>query len=572
MALLFGTVGCGTPFPPPESSAPVTNGASTQLDSEHENRHQKSKSPLVRPTEVAPACPQFRDVASELGVDFTYQNGAVGKSLMVEATGGGAGWFDYDGDGLLDLYLCQGGDPAAGHRDQEPLDQLFRQEAPGQFVAVTDPARIIEQNYSQGVAIADFNDDGFDDVFITNVGMDTLLQNQGDGTFQDVTAIAKVANPLWSSSAAWGDLDDDGDLDLYVCNYVDYDPYHPIPCGTDGKPGTCHPKDMTPVPDECYFNQGDGTFTAEAQTRGLYGPGNKALGVVIADLNNDGLRDVYVSNDTTANFLFVNQGRGQFAESAKVLGCAVSRDGHPQASMGIAMGDYDRNGWLDIACTHFTKEATTLYQNMGEVGFQDVTGLVGLHSLTYLRLGFGTVMTDFNQDGREDLFITNGHVDDWRNRGDDWYMEPQLFSFNGRRFVDCSPKAGPFFTQKMLGRGVARGDFDNDGDWDLAVMHQNSPMAILQNDSERGHWLKLQFRSRSNRRGWGTRVVLKQGDTTLLQELAGGSSYCASHEAALIFGLGPADAPVDLQIRWPDGTEQAVRGLSIDRMYTLQQP
>ncbi len=516
--------------------------------------------------------PRFQEVAEELGIHFTYSTGKTGRSLMVEATGGGAGWLDYDGDGRLDLYLCQGGNPASETPEREPSDQLYRQAESGQFLCETDFAGISERRYSQGVAVADFDDDGFDDLYVTNVGRDTLWRNQGDGTFQDVTLAAGVADSLWSTSAAWADLDGDGNLDLYVCNYVDYDPYDPVLCvGKSGRPGTCHPKQLNAVPDECYINQGDGTFTGEALARGLFGPDGKGLGVVIADFTNDGLPDVYVANDTTPNFLFVNQGQGQFIESANSLGCAVSGEGLMQASMGVALGDYDHNGWLDLYCTNFTREANTLYKNLGSVGFKDVTGLVGLYVPTLTKLGFGTVMTDFNQDGHEDIFITNGHVDDWRERGDDHEMNPLLFSFEGPRFVDCSATAGEFFTHKMIGRGVALGDFDDDGDWDLAVVHQNSPSAILRNDSERGNWLKLRCIATNNRRGLGTRVVLHQGESTLTQELAGGVSYCSAHEAALIFGLGNNSSPVDLEVRWPNGSRQAISGLSINQKLILRQ-
>ena len=516
--------------------------------------------------------PFFQDVASESGVEFTYHNGKTGLALMVEATGGGAGWLDFDNDGRLDLYVCQGGNPATKDRTSEPMDQLYRQIATGHFVTVTESSGIREQYYGQGVAVADFDDDGFDDIYVTNVGPNTLLRNNGDGTFFDISVTAGVANPLWSSSAAWGDLDGDGDLDLYVCNYVNYDPYHPLACGSEGRPGTCHPMQVDPVPDECYFNQSDGTFTAESHSRGLFGPGNKGLGVVIADLNNDGLPDIYVANDTTANFLFVNKGNGQFVESANELGCAVSREGAPQASMGLALGDYDRNGWLDLYSTHFVKESNTLYKNLGLTGFQDVTGLVGLHTPTYKYLGFGTVMADFNQDGHEDIFITNGHVDDWTNKGDLYEMEPQLFSFEGPRFVECTSSAGPFFTRQSIGRGVARGDFDNDGDWDLAVVHQNSPMAILRNDSTRGNWLKLRCIATHNRRGLGTRAVLRQGSVELTQEIAGGTSYCSAHEYALIFGLGDHFEPCVLDIRWPDGSRQTIRDVEINREMIVRQP
>ena len=569
--LLAGIVsGCGHSSSQPTSESRAAGRAESSDPSAlppviAERPDGRTKSPLT-------SFPRFHEVAEELGIRFTYSNGAAGRSLMVEATGGGAGWLDFDGDGLLDLYVCQGGDPAAELPDGEPSDQLFRQVEPGRFACVTAPAKISERSYSQGVAVADFDDDGFDDVYVTNVGPNTLLHNQGDGTFRDVSLAAGVANPLWSTSAAWSDLDGDGDLDLYVCNYVDYDPRHPLLCGSNGKPGTCHPRHVAAVPDECYINQGDGTFTAEALSRGLSGPDGKGLGVVVADLNNDGLPDVYVANDTTPNFLFINQGQGRFLESANLLGCAVSGEGLSQASMGVALGDYDQNGWLDLYCTNFTREANTLYKNLGPTGFQDVTGRVGLYAPTLKKLGFGTVMTDFNLDGHEDIFITNGHVDDWRQKGDDYEMEPGLFSFEGARFVDCAATGGEFFSRKMIGRGVACGDFDNDGDWDLAVVLQNAPTAILRNDSARGHWLKLRCISTTNRRGLGTRVLLRQGERTITQELAGGVSYCSAHEAALIFGLGNDSSAVNLDVRWPNGEHQAVVALPVDGEFILRQP
>ena len=569
-----GIQGTSTPVSVlPDSNTP----ASTKPATVKKQTVAVAETPKIRPdgpvaSQSRPlSFPFFVAAATQVGIDFTYANGASGKVLMVEATGGGAGWLDYDGDGLLDIYLCQGGNPATEQPDQEPCDTLFRQTSPGHFECISEFACVWERGYSQGVSVADFDDDGFYDIYVTNVGPNTFWRNQGDGTFLEASVAAGVANPLWSSSSAWGDLDGDGDLDLYVCNYVDYDPYHPIACGSDGKPGTCHPAHVKAVADECYMNQGDGTFTAEAQSRGLFGPDNKALGVVIADLNNDGHNDVYVANDTTANFFFVNQGNGQFVESANILGGGVSREGLPQASMGVAIGDYDQNGWLDLYCTHFTKESNTLYKNLGVTGFQDVTGLVGLHTPTLKFLGFGTTMTDFNQDGHEDIFVTNGHVDDWRSKGDQYLMEPQLFSFQNPRFAEGSAQSGEFFQTKSIGRAVARGDFDHDGDWDLAIVHQNSPTAILRNDSVRGNWLKLRFRATGNRRGIGTRVTLRQGKKALMQELVGGSSYCAAHEAALIFGLGDEDQPCSLDIRWPNGMRQTINEVEVNQELILQQ-
>lgn len=518
-------------------------------------------------------CSRFADVAEAAGILHVYQNGASGQALMVETTGGGCGWIDFDRDGRWDLYLNQGGDPAAPSPTDRPSDQLFRQTGPGRFDPVTPFAGIDERNYSQGVAVGDFDNDGFDDLYVTNVGGNVLYRNSGDGTFQEVTSSAGVAGGLWSTSAAWADLDLDGDLDLYVCNYVDYDPYHPRECrNSRGRRATCHPNQMEAVPDECYLNLGDGTFRPAASERGLFGPGNKGLGVAVADFNSDGWPDVFVANDTHANFLFVNDGSGHFRESAALLGCAVNAKGSPQANMGVAVGDYDRNGWLDLFITHFTNEWNTLYRNRGPEGFEDVSALVGLVPHQLDKLGFGTVMADFNCDGYDELFVGNGHVNDNRDLGDEFEMISQLFAWQGKRWIECTAQAGEFFQRKLLVRGVAAADFDNDGDLDLAVVPQNAPFALLANESRAGNWLRIEFVGRqSNRRGIGTRVTVRCGDRRILQELAGGTSYCATHQPALFFGLGDWSGEVELEVRWPRGATQILH-LPPNRTHLLFEP
>ena len=511
---------------------------------------------------------RLEDVASRLGIQHRYDNGATGRSLMVETTGGGAGWFDFDLDGRLDLYLTQGGNPARPGSPDQPPDRLFRQQDDGTFHDVADLAGTAERGYSQGVAMADFDQDGFPDIYVTNVGPNVLYRNNGDGTFANLSDAAGVADPLWSSSAAWGDLDLDGDLDLYVCNYLEFDPVHPRLCLNKlGTPTVCHPSFLEAVPDHCFINLGDGTFREESAERGLFGDGNKALGVAIADLNNDGLPDVYVANDTTPNFLFVNRGGGHFVESAMLLGCAVSADGLPQASMGVGLGDYDRNGYLDLYLTHFVDEWNTLYRNLGTRGFHDVSGVTGLVKPTFKNLGFGTVMQDFDHDGWQDLFVSNGHIDEHRSDGGESAMAPQVMSFDGRRWHDVSATAGDFFRHKVIGRGVASGDFDDDGRLDLAVVHQDSNSAVLRNISQGGHWLKVRLTGRiSNRSAIGTRVVVRAGDDSWMQELAGGTSYCSSHEPALLFGLGDVSTPVRVSIRWPNGREQELNDIAVDRV------
>ncbi|MDA1041238.1 MAG: VCBS repeat-containing protein, partial [Planctomycetota bacterium] len=375
------------------------------------------------------SCSHFVDVADDRGVRHVYLNGEAGRSLMVEAIGGGAGWLDYDRDGQWDLYLVQGGDPAAVDRGDQPTDQLFRNGGSAGFVDVSAAAVLIAQGYGQGVAIGDYDDDGFDDIYVTNVGRNALYRNLGDGTFLDVTTEAGVGDPRWSSSAAWADLDGDGDLDLYVCNYLDYDPLKPLDCrNAVGEPRICHPRDIDAVPDECFLNQGDGTFRASAVALGLHGPGNKALGVAVADFTGDGLPDIYVANDTEPNFLFRQRGDGTYDEVALALGCAVDRDGNAQASMGVAAGDYDADGVLDLYVTHFHDDSNTLYRGLGAAGFEDITALVGLHGPTLDRLGFGAVMADFDADSHMELLVANGHIENYPGNPL-LTMRPQLFEW-----------------------------------------------------------------------------------------------------------------------------------------------
>lgn len=523
------TVEPSIPTKPPELTKPTLEGASS-LDT----------------------APLFKDVHDELSVNFIYDTGANGRSLMVEATGGGAGWLDVDRDGRWDLYLVQGGNPTA-EIVHETGDLVLRNLGPAGFTDITGESRRIDNRYGQGIAIGDFDNDGFDDVYVTNVGENQLLRNLGDGTFEDVTELAGVGDARWSTSAAWADLDNDGDLDLYVCNYVDYNVFDPKRCvDDDGQPATCHPLEVDGIDNGVFENTGNGQFRSVYEEWGFKVTDSKSLGVVAADFNHDGMTDLFVANDVTPNHMFRQVATGEFQEQGVTLGCAMNQFGQFQASMGVAFGDYDRNGYSDLYVTHFTEDSNTLYANFGEVGFRDLTRVQRLHKPVLESLGFGTVMEDFNYDGHMDLFIANGHIDDWRDKGDDWKMHPQFFSHTETGWVEQSSNGGSYFTNKFLGRAVAKADYDNDGDCDLLVIHQNESNGLLQNAQVDGNWLKLNFVGHeSNRRGIGVRVEVSYGDEQLVQQLAGGTSFCSGHEPALFFGLGDWSGNCEITVAWP---------------------
>ncbi|AMV18768.1 CRTAC1 family protein [Planctomyces sp. SH-PL14] len=556
------------PATPPAPLNASTEPASPLSVSLSVDRYGKGDSTTTRKRERGQGAVRFTDVAREMGVSFRYDTGRSSRRLMVEATGGGAGWVDFDRDGWCDLFFCQGGDPAAADLSTQPTDRLFRSLGGTRFVDVTVPATLIEQQYGQGVAVADYDEDGFDDILVTNVGPESLFRNLGDGTFEERAAAAGVGSRRWSSSAAWGDLDGDGDLDLYLCNYLDYDPRNPLLClSSTGEPGTCHPEEVPPSLSECYFNQGDGRFTEEAGERGLTGSATKALGVIITDFDGDGRPDVFVANDTTANHFFANRGEGRFEEVAGQVGCATNALGQYQANMGMAFGDYDHSGTPDVYITHFTDDSDTLFRNLGAAGFEDVTRREGLHEPTLPYLGFGAVMADYDCNGEQDIFVANGHIDDWREvNGDPWHMPSLLFSYDGvGRWHDRTADAGPYLKLPRLGRAVASADFDADGDLDLAVVNQDDDVAILRNDSSRGHWLKVRLLGRhSNRSAIGAKVTVKASDRSYVQHLAGGTSYCSAHQPLLAFGLAEHSGPVDLRIVWPDGGIEERSGVAVD--------
>lgn len=560
LALWITLSGCDSPAPQePLPITPVAPAKSTLPKISLAPAPTQSDLPL-------PSSPRFADRHDDLNLNFVYENGRDARALMVQSTGGGGAWIDYDRDGWSDLYAVQGGNPteAVPHATG---DRLYRNTLARRFQDVSREALPADSGFSQGVAIGDFDEDGFDDIFISQVAQDTLLHNLGDGTFEEVSDPFPGGHDRWGTSAAWYDLDRDGDLDLFVCNYLRYDVFHPVPCrDAQGKPFICHPEELDPDRSECYENLGDGTFGPVAEAWGLNGSG-KALGLVIAHLNDDEWPDLFVANDTLANFLYLGTGPRQFEEQATAQGCAFNTIGQFQANMGVACGDYDRNGALDLYVTTFTDDSNTLFANLGAGGFRDVTRIEGLHAPTIDTLGFGTVMSDLNADGAMDLFITNGHIDDWRDRGEAWKMPPEILSFDGRLWhKHASEAAGEFLKEERLGRAVSMADFDRDGDTDLFVVHQGDPAALLVNESESGRWLQVELiGTKANRHAVGAKVTVTAGDLKLTQQLIGGSSYLTTHEPVLHFGLGKVTGPVQVRVDWPSESPSHTETTAVDQ-------
>ncbi|MBI3864264.1 MAG: VCBS repeat-containing protein, partial [Planctomycetia bacterium] len=499
------------------------------------------------------------DRHSQAGVEFQYRNGATGSRYILETLGGGVAAFDFDGDGWPDLYFSQGC-PLPVNPQNEPSwrDRLF-QNVEGTFRDVTEAAGLGDAQYSHGTSAGDFDNDGFEDLAVANFGTCVLYRNNGDGTLTDVSTAAGISGSAWHSSLAFADLDRDGYLDLYVVTYV-REPYlacHP----ENGQVRTCSPQNFSAEPDRLFRNQGDGRFEDVSASSGIAVDDGKGLGVIVADLDNDGWPEIYVANDTTPNFLFRNLARQtgaplRFEDRGLASGSGVSGAGLSQAGMGIACGDLDGDGLLDLLVTNYYLESATFYRNQGELLFIDDTRAARLDVLTRQFLGFGTQAVDFDLDGRLDLFIANGHVDDFRHVGQPWKMAPQVFSNQGTAtFVDASRDAGPYFQGEYLGRSAARLDWNRDGRPDLVVVHLDQPAALLRNETAVvGNRLILELHGvKSNRDAIGARATITCGGSTQVHEICGGDGYFASNERRLILGLGSARTVDRLEIRWPQG-------------------
>jgi len=448
---------------------------------------------------------------------------------------------------------------------------LFRNRGAGGFVDVSSQSAATNcEFYSHGINVGDVDSDGFPDLLISGYHGLLLYRNQGDGTFRDDTADSGLASTRWSTSTAWGDANGDGVLDLYVANYVDWSFQKHPSCQVQGHRDICPPKEFEAQSDVFYFGNGDGTFRDGTAEAGLV-QGGKGLGVVAADLDVDGDLDYYVANDTTPNFLYRNDGHGRFQEVALLSGTAFGETGEAEGSMGVDVGDYNNDGLPDLWVANFENQSFALYRNEGDCHFHHVSAITGITAVGSLFVGFGTVFFDFDADGDEDLFATNGHVMN-RPSNAPLLQKPLLFeNQQGKRFVNVADGAGEYMRSEHLGRGVASGDLDQDGATDLVVSHTNQPVAILKNETlDRGSWLRVNLIGvRAHRDAVGARVTISVGGQKYTRQVKGGSSYLSSPAPELLFGLAKASTIESIEVAWPGGSKQTVVPPAINSAITI---
>ncbi len=523
--------------------------------------------------------PTFTENAVRRGVSFTFDNGLSLNHQLPETMCGGVGLLDFDGDGWLDIYAVQGGTfpPAAG---TPPFgDRLFRNRGGGEFEDVTTSSGLatLPGGYGHGVAVGDFDNDGRPDIFVTRWRSYALYHNLGGGRFEDVTARAGLGGPRdWPTSAAWADLDNDGDLDLYVCHYLIWDAVNPQLCTNPGNPRGpftyCDPRNFPGLPDHVFRNDA-GRFVDVTREAGIVDDDGRGLGVVAVDLDDDGRIDLFVTNDTTANYFFQNQGGFRFVEKGMESGLATGASGGFMAGMGIACGDFDGDGRIDLGVTNFINQSTTLYHNHGGGFFSDRSITTGLAVATRLVLGFGLAALDANNDGRLDLVQANGHVGDFRPSLP-YAMRPQLFlGDKAGRLIDVSDRAGPPWQIRRLGRGLTVGDLDNDGRLDVVIVSMNDPIALLHNETPSGdHFLTLSLEgTSSNRDAVGARVAVTAAGRTQVSARFAGGSYLSASDRRLHFGLGAARIVDRVEVTWPSGKRDTYQGLAADTGYRLRE-
>ncbi len=525
----------------------------------------------------------FTDIIAATGITFSHAS-APEKKYIIESMSGGVALFDFDRDGWLDVYLVNSPAVATANDSASARSALWKNNRDGTFTDVTERAGVGYPGWAMGVATGDYDNDGWDDLYVTCFGANRLFRNKGDGTFVDVTSRAGVDDPRWSTGAAFGDYDNDGWLDLFVANYVDLS-LDALPefgkgrhCVFRGLPVQCGPRGLKGAGDSLYRNNGDGTFTDVSTRAGVSDPALRfGMGVAWCDFNEDGRVDLYVANDSGPNFLYRNNGDGTFTDVGLASGTALSDDGKEQASMGVTIGDYDHRGRWNIVVTNFAEEYNALYRHEKDFLFTDASSATRTAKASLPFVGWGTKFFDYDNDGWLDLMVVNGHVYPQIDNpaSGSGYRQPKLVYRNDRdgTFTDVSQELGSALTARAVSRGAAFGDLDNDGDIDVVVNNLDAPLTVLRNDGgNANNFLVIDLVGRaSNRSAYGARVKVSAGDLVQIDERRSGGSYLSQNDARLHFGLGKRQEVEKVEVHWPDGTNDTLRNIRANRFVTMTQ-
>ena len=530
-----------------------------------------------RITDSSPVSVQFTDITSTSGIAFRHVLSPE-KKYIVESMSGGVALFDYDNDGYLDIFFVNSLTVDLVKTNQRTKSSLYRNNRDGTFADVTDKAKVGDVGFGMGCAVGDYNNDGFDDLFVTSVGPDHLFKNNGNGTFTDVTQTAGVSDPRWSTGAAFFDYDNDGRLDLFVTNYVGFDINH-LPtfgegptCQFKGVPVQCGPRGLPGAGDTLYHNNGDGTFTDVSKKAGVADSlGYYGLDVVGSDFDGDGRVDIFVANDSTPNYLYHNDGNGTFSEIGFESGTAVNGNGSEQGCMGVTLGDYDHDGLLDMFVTNFDDEYNVLYRNVGRNSFNDVSYEAGVAAVSLPYVGWGTKFFDYDNDGWVDLFVANGHAYPQRDR----YRQRKLLHRNNRdgTFTEVAAQFGKAMMEERASRGTAFGDIDNDGDVDIVVNDLDGAPQLLRNDggNTNNSILVKTIGVKSNRDGISARVKVVSGALVQVDEVRSGGSYISQNDLRLHFGLEKKTSVDVIEVRWPSGVVDKLTNLSVNKIFTIKE-
>jgi hypothetical protein len=525
---------------------------------------------------MARVLPAFEEIpAAKSGIRWVHTAGRSAAKYLPETSGAGCGFLDYDNDGWMDIYLVNSG-PSNFFEPARPLrNALYRNNRDGTFTDVTEKAGVAGGGYGMGVAVGDYDGDGFADIYVTQYGRNILYHNNGNGTFTDVTERAGVAAPGWSSSAVWFDYDNDGRLDLFVCQFAEFD--KALPCGVDadGTHHYCIPRIFKPRPSWLFHNNGDGTFTDVSKETGIAAHAGKAWGVVATDINNDGNMDLFVANDTVANFLFVNRG-GHFEEAGLAADIAYSADGRARSGMGVDSADFNEDGFMDLFVANIDQEIFALYQNKRDETFDDVAIPEGIGLATRWMSGWGLKFFDYDNDGEMDLILANGFPDDLVEQysHEVTFKEPLLlFHRQGQAYKNVSAQSGPIFAQTFAARGLAVGDFNNDGGVDVLISNNDAAPILLRNNmGKANHWLGVRLVGRKcNRDAVGARVTYRSGDLQRMRMKVGGGSFLSAHDPRMVLGMGKRQQMDWVEVRWPQpsGVVERFHDLPSDRYVTL---